>query len=54
MKRATLEELERMTIERTFQGAWRITTVHESRLVSRLYFYMTKRQAIALFLEEMR
>ena len=50
-----------MTIERTFQGArseapllWRITTVHESRLVSRMYFYMTKRQAIVLFLEEMR
>lgn len=42
-----------MTITRTFQGAWRISTVHEGHLVSRQYFNMTKRQALALFREEL-
>lgn len=43
-----------MIVERTFQGAWRISGIHDSHLVTRVYFYMTKRQAVAMFLEEFR
>ena len=38
-----------MTIERTFQGAWRISAMHGDRLVAQQYFGYTKREAIAEF-----
>lgn len=38
-----------MTIERTFQGAWRISTVQGDRLHTQQYFGYTKREAIAEF-----
>jgi len=44
-----------MTIDRIpHSGAWRISAIHDSHLVTRVYFFMTKRQAIAMFLEELR
>ena len=38
-----------MTIERTFQGARRISAMHEDHLFTRQYFGYTKREAIAEF-----
>jgi hypothetical protein len=43
-----------MTIERTFQGAWRITTMHKDQYVTRQYFFCTKREAIAEFKQELK
>lgn len=42
-----------MTIDRiAHSGAWRISAVHDSHLVTRVYFFMTKREAIAAFRAE--
>jgi hypothetical protein len=41
-----------MTIERTFQGAWRISDIIDGQLVSRQYFFYTKKEAIAEFRKE--
>ena len=38
-----------MTVERTLQGAWRISAMIDGYLVTRQYFDYTKREAIALF-----
>jgi hypothetical protein len=38
-----------MTIERTFQGAYRITGTVNGYLVSKQYFGYTKREALAAF-----
>lgn len=42
-----------MTIEKTFQGAWRISTIHNEYLVTRQYFFCSKREAVAEFKEEL-
>jgi len=38
-----------MTIEKTFQGAWRISTIHNGEYITMQYFGYTKREAVALF-----
>jgi len=38
-----------MSIERTFQGAWRISTVHNDQYVTMQYMGYTKKEAIAAF-----
>jgi hypothetical protein len=43
-----------MSTEKTTQGAWRIPDIIDGRLVSRVYFYYTKREAIAEFREEFK
>ena len=43
-----------MTAEKTFQGAWRVSTIHDGRLVSRQYFGCTKREALAQFKASLR
>ncbi len=40
-----------MTIERTFQGAWRISRMIDGYLVTRQFFGYTKKEAIAAFKE---
>lgn len=43
-----------MTAERLFpSGAWRISSMIGGHLVSRVYFGYTKREAVAMFREEM-
>lgn len=41
-----------MTIEKTFQGAWRISAMINDQLVTRQFFGYTKKQAIAIFKHE--
>ena len=38
-----------MTIERTFQGAWRISAMHRGQFLSRQFMGYTKREAVAEF-----
>ena len=38
-----------MTIERTYQGAWRVSAIVGDYLESRQYFDYTKKEAVALF-----
>jgi hypothetical protein len=38
-----------MTIERTFQGAWRISDMVDGYIVTRQFFGYTKKEAIAAF-----
>jgi hypothetical protein len=40
-----------MTIERTFQGAWRISAIVDGYLVTRQFFGYTKKEAVAAFKE---
>jgi hypothetical protein len=40
-----------MTIERTFQGAWRISEIVNGYLFTRQFFGYTKKEAIAAFKE---
>jgi hypothetical protein len=40
-----------MTIEKTFQGAWRISGIVDGYLVTRQFFGYTKKEAIAAFKE---
>jgi hypothetical protein len=40
-----------MTIERTFQGAYRISAIVDGYLVTRQFFGYTKKEAIAAFKE---
>jgi hypothetical protein len=40
-----------MTIERTFQGAWRISGMVDGYLVTRQFFGYTKKEAVAAFKE---
>jgi len=43
-----------MTAERLFpSGAWRISALCDGRLVSRVYYGFTKREALAEFRHEM-
>lgn len=39
-------------IERTFQGAWRISAMIDGYLVSKQYMGYTKKEAVALFQQE--
>jgi len=41
-----------MTIERTFQGAWRVSGMVNGYLVTRQFFGYTKKQALAAFKQE--
>lgn len=43
-----------MTIERTFQGAIKISAIVNGFLVTRQYFGYTKREAIKLFKNEIK
>ena len=43
-----------MTINRTTQGAYSISTMHNGYLVSRAYYFMTKREAVTAFRAELR
>lgn len=43
-----------MTIDKNAEGAWRISDVVNGYLVTRLYYFYTKREAIALFNKETR
>lgn len=43
-----------MTIERTFQGAWRIGAIIDGYYVTRQYFFYTKKEAIAEFKAEFK
>jgi hypothetical protein len=42
-----------MTIEKTIQGAWRLSAIVDNHIVTRVYFGYTKRQALNAFREEM-
>jgi hypothetical protein len=39
-------------IERTFQGAWRISAMIDGYLVSKQYMGYTKKEAVSLFQQE--
>lgn len=41
-----------LTIERTFQGAWKISGMVDGYLVTRQYMGYTKREAVAAFQQE--
>ena len=41
-----------LEIERTFQGAWRISAIVDGYLVSKQYMGYTKKEDIALFQEQ--
>jgi hypothetical protein len=41
-----------MTIEKTYQGAWRISAIIDGHLVTKQYFGYSKKEAVALFKEE--
>lgn len=43
-----------MTIEKTFQGAYRVSDIINGQYVSRQYFGYTKKEAIAEFKHEVR
>lgn len=43
-----------MTIERTFQGAYKISAIVNGYLVSRQYMGYTKREAIQAFKQEIK
>lgn len=41
-----------MTIRKTFQNAWEISAIVDGFLVTKQYFYYTKKEAITLFKQE--
>ena len=41
-----------MTVRKTFQGAWEVSAVVGDYLERRVYFYYTKREAMAMFKAE--
>lgn len=41
-----------LSIEKTFQGAWRISAMVNGYLVSEQYMGYTKREAVAMFKEQ--
>lgn len=44
-----------MTAERLFpSGAWRVSAMCEGHLVTRVYYYYSKREALAEFRREMK
>lgn len=42
----------RVSIEKTFQGAWRVSAIVGGYLVQEQYFGYTKREAVARFKEQ--
>jgi len=48
---ATMSEYS-IEIERTFQGAWRISAMIDGYLVSKQYMGYTKKEAVALFQQQ--
>ena len=55
-KQTTMQAIEakHMTARKTFQGAWEISALVGSYLVTRQYFGYSKREAIAAFKGETR
>lgn len=51
MKREKLSK-NSIEIEQTFQGAWRISAIVKGYLVSKQYMGYTKKEAIALFIQQ--
>ena len=43
-----------MTIDKNAEGAWRITDIIGGYLVTRVYYFYTKREAIRLYTQEMK
>ena len=43
-----------LTIDRTSDGAWRISAIVGGYLVTRRYHFYTRRESVALFLSEMK
>lgn len=43
-----------MTIEKTINGYWRISTMHNNHLFTRIYIGYTKKEAIRAFKEELK
>ena len=43
-----------MTIDKNAEGAWRITDIVDGYLVTRVYYFYTKKEALKLFKEETR
>jgi hypothetical protein len=41
-----------MTIEKTISGAWLISDISGGRLISRVYFGYSKREAVRAFIRE--
>jgi len=38
-----------MTIDKNIEGAWRISDIINDQLITKVYYYYTKKQAIQLF-----
>lgn len=51
---APTETVECMTIEKTFQGAYKISTVIDGRLFVKQYFFYTRTNAVKLFKQELK
>lgn len=43
-----------MTIAKTSQGAWRISDIIDGLLVSRVYFFYTRKEAVTAFKKEFK
>jgi hypothetical protein len=43
-----------MTIERNYEGAWVVSDIVGGYLVTRRYYYYSKREALAMFRAEAR
>lgn len=43
-----------MTVDKNAEGAWRISDIVNGYLVTKVYYFYTKREAIKLFKEQTR
>lgn len=43
-----------MTIDKNAEGAWRVSDIVSGYLVTRTYYFYTKKEAVRLFREEMK
>jgi hypothetical protein len=43
-----------MTIDKNREGAWRVSDIVAGYLVTRTYYFYTKKEAVRLFREEMK
>jgi hypothetical protein len=43
-----------MTIDKNAEGAWRISDIIDGYLVTKVYYFYTKREAMKLFRQETR
>jgi hypothetical protein len=48
------ERRKQVTIDKNNEGAWRISDIIGGYLVTRVYYFYTKREAVSLFKEETR